>query len=362
MKLSNTTLLFTALATPALFAFTLPATKVSFAPAEGLSLTKTFSGTIEMTLDDMSVAINGAPPPVEMDMDMSMTMENSFTVTDEYVAMAEGRPAKLARTYDELGNTSNMSMSMEVMGQSQDEDMSTDASSELEGMTVHFTLDGESGEYKASFPEEGDADEELLDGLEENMDLRSLLPEGEVSEGDSWTIDPDTLQSILSPGGDLKLVPDEEGDGGGGMMGMGNMGDSTGDMSDWLSDTIEGESTATFTGMREVDGAQLAVIELKLQISTAVDMTDQILEAMDETELPEGAEMDFDHLDIEFEFEGEGTMLWNVAGGHFASFELSGQMSLLTDTGMAMNMGGQEMSIENTVEMSGTMNYSATAE
>ena len=47
------------LAFPALIAFTQPGQEPAFAPAEGSSVTKTYENTEEMSLDEMSVSMNG---------------------------------------------------------------------------------------------------------------------------------------------------------------------------------------------------------------------------------------------------------------------------------------------------------------
>lgn len=353
--------LLAAVAAPVLLAFTLPKTKLSFAPAEGTSLTKVFTNETELTLEDMSMSMNGEEMPFQMEMDMTVTSVASTTVTDEYVSMRDGAPGKLKRTYDGLEATTSMSMEMDMMGESQSMDSDADASSDLEGKTVVFAWSDDESEFKASFPEDTEGDEELLENLAENMDLRDLLPSGDVSEGDEWEIDVKALDSVLAPGGDMKLVPEEMDDEMKSMMGpMGS--DGMGSLQDWVSDEIEGTATGKFTGMRDVDGTSMAVITINIDINTAVDLTDLVAESMEDADMPMEIEMEIDHLDLEFELEAEGTLLWNVKGGHFHSLELSGETNLLVDTGMAMNAGGEEMTIENSVEMSGTMTLGATIE
>lgn len=357
----STALLLSACALPVALAFTAPKTTLSFAPSEGTSLKKTFTSEVDLALDDMSVSMNGEEMPFEMEMDMNVTSVTTYVVGDEYVAMGDGAPRKLKRTFDELSSTTSMSMELSVMGQNQSQDEDLDSASELEGETVVFEWSDEAGEFKVAFPEDSEGDEELLEDLEENMDLRALLPSGDVSEGDEWEIDVSTLGAVLAPGGDLKLVPEDMTPEMQQMMG-GMGGDGMGSMSDWLQDEIEGTASGKFAGMREVDGQEVALIEIAININTAVDMTDKVMESMDEMPMPQGAEMEIDHLDLEFEMEAKGQLFWNVKAGHFHSFEISGSTGLLVDSGMAMNMGGEEMTIENTVEMSGTISGSAKAE
>ncbi|MEE8468435.1 MAG: hypothetical protein V3T22_08270, partial [Planctomycetota bacterium] len=277
MKHSQTLLVAAfAAALPALVAFRptdrLPKVeKISFAPGEGTSLTKTFTNTMVFGLDDMSMLMNGEEHPMMPEIEMDMEVTSSTTITDEYVSMGRGRPQILRRTFDEIGTEMNLEMVIEAMGQSEEQNPSGAGTSPLEGETVVFTWDDEDEEYKVTFPEDAEGDEDLLANLIEDMDLRVLLPDGEVSEGDSWDIPLAGLVDVLAPGGDLKLDIDMDGAGAG--MGspppemMSNMREMFGDM-------LEGSATATFSSTRDVDGTTVAVIDIEIDIDTARDMTE----------------------------------------------------------------------------------------
>jgi hypothetical protein len=74
-------------------------------------------------------------------------------------------------------------------------------------------------------------------------------------------------------------------------------------------------------------------------------------------------EMSFDRMDVEIELEAEGSLLWDISGGHVHSFDLSGEVALLIDMAMTMDIPGQgEMTIENTMELSGTMTQEVEVE
>jgi hypothetical protein len=182
------------------------------------------------------------------------------------------------------------------------------------------------------------------------MDLRALLPKDEVSEGDSWDLPLVSLIDILGPGGDLKLdfeMDGQEVSGGPPPEMMVNFREMMGDM-------LEGEATATFAGMTEVDGARLAVIEIEIEIDTAKDMSELIMELMGE-ELPEGMDFNLDRVDVEFAYEASGQCLWNVAGGHAHSLSLEGEAVIAMDMEINMDFGGQSMAMEMSMEMSGEM-------
>ena len=363
MKHSQTLLVAAfAAALPALVAFRptelLPKVeKISFAPREGSSLTKTFTNTMSFGLDDMSMLMNGEENPMMPEIEMDMDVTSSTTVTDEYVSMGRGRPLVLQRTYDEIGTEMNVEVIVEALGQSQQESPSGAGTSPLEGETVIFTWDDEYDEYKVTFPEDADSDEDLLENLIEDMDLRVLLPDDEVSEGDSWDIPLAGLVDVLSPGGDLKLDIDMDGG-----MGMGGASpEMMSNMREMFGDMLEGQATATFSGTREVDGVTVAVIEIEIEIDTARDMS-EFLEGVMGDEIPDGMDFTLDRVDLEFALEATGELLWNIRAGHLHSLELEGEAAIALDMEMGMDFGGQSMSMEMSMEMSGTMESSVSVD
>jgi hypothetical protein len=358
MMNTKKTLLLAALLTFPLFAFKLPGTRVKFAPAQGSSAIKTFEYKAEFSLDNMSVTLNGQEAPTMPEMDMTMTNNQKVVVTDEYVALREGAPKKLRRRFDEITNAMAVSMKMEMMGQSQSSDNNVNAKSDLLGKQVVFTWDEDAKEYKKAFdPAEDNA--ALLEGLQEDMDLRVLLPQGEVAEGDEWDIDVKELGRVLAPGGNLSLVPEEAGKS---QVGMGDMS-GMGSLSDWLGELIEGSAKGSLVSVRKQDDAQIATIKLNFKINGSKDMSEMVSQAMEKAELPPGAgEIKVEHMDLDFRMEGEGELIWNLTAGRLQTFELSGPMRVNIDMAMKMSVQGQEMSIGQAMEMSGTSTMNARAE
>lgn len=345
------------LAFPALIAFTQPGQEPAFSPAAGSSVTKTYESTEEMTLDEMSVSMNGQEQdPSMMGMEQTIVTTMKIVVTDEYTAVADGRPTTLTRTFGEMATGMSMEMSHAMMG-----DMSMDMSGEspLEDLSVVFVWNEEDGDYRVKFAEDSDGDEELLEGLVEDTDLRGFLPGNEVSEGDTWSVEPEVLRGLLAFGGAMKMEFDsddlQE-------MSMG-MGGGSPPPPDAFLGELEGEVTAEFTGTREEDGATCAVIKVIAEISSAKDMTDFFVEQMEEAELPEGMEemeMSYQSVDIEFEWEAEGILLWNMDAGRLQSIEMNGNGASTIDMAMSMAMMGQEMDMEMSMVMSGDGTTSIT--
>jgi hypothetical protein len=311
-----------------------------------------------MSLDDMSMLMNGQENPAQPQIDLTVNATLEVTVTDEYTSMREGAPAELHRTFDVIDRSQSMEMEIDVMGQVQSNSSSTGAKSDLVGTTVVFRWDEDAEEYVTTFPDDG-GDPELLENLAEDMDLRTLLPDGEVSEGDEWKIEPIDLKDIFAPGGDLKLVP-EESDG----EDMFGMNPDMGSQEDWFSEDVEGEVTATFKGTRKTDeGVLLGVIVLSIEISNAVDMTEKAREGLAAQDLPPGVDkLEVNSTDIEISIKGEATLLWDIAQGCAHSFEFSAEVSLLVDSSMGISAQGMDMDIEQTMELSGHTTTRVTVE
>ena len=168
---------------------------------------------------------------------------------------------------------------------------------------------------------------------------------------------------MLAFGGSLKLEMEAEDapemmGGFGGSQNMPSPDKFLGDM--------EGTVTAEYRGNRDEEGVQVAAIHITLAVNSAKDMTDFFREAMKDAEMPEGMEMTMDYksVDMEFELEGEATLLWNLAGGHLHSFELNGKATSTIDMSMSMemeSMGKMELEMSMVMKSDSTTTLSATA-
>jgi len=344
-----------AIAVPALLAFAIPGDSVSFAPEESTTITKTFRMSGSFSLDDMSMLMNGMDPGMMPAMEMDMTIEQTVRVTDVYEAMRAAMPEKLTRTFEEIGTEMEFEISIDMMGETNDQSADGSGSSELEGLTVVFVWDEDAEEYDKSF-EDGEGDEDLLEGLLEDMDLRVLLPEDDVAEGDTWEIELSRLPDLFAPGGDFSLDIEMDGE----TMPGGPDPAMMSNFREMLGDLLEGDATATYKGSRDEDGVRVGVIDFEIDIDTARDMSDLLSEMMDQ--MPEGVEMELQQVDIEFTFAGSGTLLWNLAAGHLHSFQMDGEAAITIDMGMTMDMAGEEMTMEMSMSMSGTLSQSVEVE
>jgi hypothetical protein len=137
------------------------------------------------------------------------------------------------------------------------------------------------------------------------------------------------------------------------------------DFLDRLPDFFKGTCTCTFKGMREVDGESLADIGVRIEIDSATDFSELILEVVDKISEKAGEEIpefSFDSCDVSLEYQGEGTLVWDVTRGTFRSFDLTGDMSMGFDISMSVEVEGESHSMELTAELSGTYGQKASAE
>ena len=336
-------------ALPTLVAFSARGDRIAFGPEAGLVLSKHYTSAEETILDEMSTVLNGEELGEEMNMDLEVTTRREVVLVDEYAAVSSARPTRLKRTFETLDGGVTSWVSNEMMGEITTE---MTGASPLEGQTVVFTWDEEAGEFATAFAEEG-PDEELLEGLVEDTDLRAFLPPTEVDEGDSWEIDPEAMRGLLAFGGALKVEMESQGENPMGAFG----GDQPMPEPDVYLGVLDGELTAEFTGNIEADGLRLAVIQITFEISSANDLSEFFAEAIDES-VPEEMSISYDAVDMEHELAGSATLQWNLEGGHAHSFQLAAKVVTAMDMAMTMDMMGQEMSVESSVVMQGDQNLS----
>jgi len=311
--------------------------KPSYQPKQGTTLSKRVSIENELELDDMSLEVNGqdmSEMAGQVEIGLKVTMQ--LSVTDNYEALAGGRPTKLKRSFDEITSNTHVSGSNPMAGS---EEKDIPLKSELEGATVVFSWDEDESSYRVTFDGQ-EGDEDLLDQLEENLDLRGFLPDGEVAEGDSWDIPAEAVKAALAPGGDIKLRPEGDSDP---MSGMNQFSQN-----DMIGE-LDGEFTAVYAGTREEeDGTRVAVIRLKIEANSARDMTEHLDEIQEQMKgnLPPGLEVDISALDSEYGLEAEGELLWSLEAGLVHELSLSGEVRMIVDMSMSMTMGDNEQSME----------------
>lgn len=303
-----------------------------FAPEEGTTLKRSFEAQADYEPAELSVTLDGNELEVEQQVPVTLHFVERIVVRDAIEGVEDGRPTELVRTFLELAQDYTFS--------SEGEDGEQSATSELEQRSVRFSWDAEEEDYSVEVADDGDElDEDLLEYLREDMDLRGLLPEGEVAEGDEWEFDPTVYVAFMWPSGLLDFrTADEE------------LDEVGRDMNAETMERIEGTAKARFAGVREEDGVRVAVLEIELDIETGAS-------AQRETE--QGT-IDIE-LTIERELEGE--ILWDLENDHLVSAELEGSSTRSnTRSGTLPGPEGDEVAVEEVESNAGTIRYSATVE
>ena len=207
----------------------------------------------------------------------------------------------------------------------------------------------------------------MLEGLEEDLDLRAFLPGRDVEVGESWDIDAMTLASLVMPGGSLGLKPAEMSEDGPDMGEFEDMiTEMFGQYEEAFTGLLEGERKATYEGVRDVDGRSLAVITLKLDTDGSMDMSGMLADMVDKiSELAEEMpdfELDIAAANLSVTLDGTGTLLWDPRRGTFESLTLEVDMTFGMEVSVDLDAQGETHSMDMTMEMAGDMASNFKAE
>lgn len=290
-------------------------TELRFTPKAGLKITRTWTNPSERDLKDMSLTLKGESHAGK-GMDMHTDFEEKLVVTDELVSVKSGRPTKIKRTFEEIESKRTEKTSSKKGENQHDEERQSD----LAHTTVLFTWDAEKEEYAAAF-EEKDKDEDLLSGLEADMDLTGLLPEKAVSKDAEWTIDAAAFKSaILRPGGDLSLHTED---------GKDDATEKETRKKVW--EALKGDVHLKFGGTREADGTSLGVIQIKAELTSEVELDGP----------PDKPSLKSLNLSLSHTFEGE--ILWDLQKGLAHSLKIESQGTLSYVTHLEFEAGGETL-------------------
>ena len=203
--------------------------------------------TNDLTLASVSMTIDGQEvEDLGSDAGLRVHLEYSYVVHDLCEAVAAGQPRRVRRSFEELSGSQRQE-SPDDPEQSHEGDLE----SKLAGSEVLFTWDEEKQEFVAAFAEGETGEEYLLRGLEEDMDLRVFLPDSEVAVDASWTVELDQMMSLVMPGGDLSLMPENAPDDDS----MDKFKEIFGNFGEQFGELLEGECKCTFKGARDENGA-----------------------------------------------------------------------------------------------------------
>ncbi len=298
---------------------------IAFGPEAGSTVEKRFEMSIQLDQRSISMKVGEHELPSELteDTEMSWKSHQKLVVEDEYREVGSDRPVKLARKFVDMSDKSEQRTRM--VGMEETQEVSKDKESALEGKTVLFSWNEKDGEYAKEWVGDG-ADDDLLDGLEQEFDFQLLVPSKSVSEGDTWKIDLADFESVLGPCGELAFKGDDDDD---------EDDDDDGE----FQENLTGEVTFTYGGTKDEGGRKLAVLTAVLKGKTFQDR-----------DPAEGSTM---RMDYDLELEGE--FLWDVGAKRLASYKLAGDVTCEMAIKQEVDMGGEMGELAIDIEMGGTV-------
>jgi hypothetical protein len=285
--------------------------------AKGTKLTKSFSLTIDLDLDEVSLHIGEreSPPELLEKVEMTMSFGNQYEVEDEYLAVEASRPTELVRRFTKATESNKQHF---VMPPSDPKDEDNTVESPLVDHSVSFTWDAKEQKYERAFRGK-EGEKAWLEKLEEEMDFERLLPPEKVEVGDTWKIDGKSFEAISSPGGSLAFPTKKE------------------HKTDPLEDGLKGTIEARYDGKREVGGHTLAVIHVAGELQGGMDEDGE----------------DSQQTKVALELEIEGEYLWDMEHGRLASFELAGPAKLHLTNSKEIEARGQKVKMLMQFALSG---------
>lgn len=321
----------------------LPEDRLQFAVDEGSSFEKHFALVFEVEVTDSNFTFGDQEVPLNT-AGATTRIEREVHFSDTYGALDGGRPLELEREIRGATMRSEETFGGEPAGEEERE-------SELVDQGVVFRWDAEEEEYTAQPAEGSRADEDQLRDLWEDADLRLLLPEGPVLEGDSWSPGAEAFFRTILAGGDMGLgsesadedLPEVDGSV------MLVIPELPKDPFVWL-DSFDGDCEAHFRGVQEERGVELGRIELEYEVLTRVDLADWL---QDHT--PGRPDMEFGEAVLSI--EGQGELLWDLEGGHLASIELGGDVEIVFEAGW-QGPGGDSPPCEYGLVLEGGLEFS----
>jgi hypothetical protein len=303
---------------------------LAWSPAEESVLVRTFDAEASNRLAAITYHIGDQDFEEENLPEYRMEFQEHVVVRDELAAAGEGRPRVLVRRFEELTQETSTTFG--------EDEQTSSASSPLVERSVRFTWNEEDERYEVEAADDGELEDEVAALLEEDMDLRLVLPPGEVEVDDEWELDARLYLAFMWPSGLVEWRDEDQ------------EGDTSVEDRARNRQTIEnlaGEGRARLLELRDEDGRTLAVIEVELDVETSLEF---------EVE-------EVGTITTRIAREVAGQILWDVAAGYAVSAELEGEgVRETTRPRTHESEEGEVFEYEETERTEGEIRYVATIE
>jgi hypothetical protein len=284
--------------------------RVVFAPKVGLALERSWEDLHDIVSTSIRLAHGEEAAPVPGQ--LRLHSRHVLKVVDHFLELEAGRPTKLRRTFLESRRDSQMGFQD---GANPNPPMKQ--SGPLgNGVAVVFEWSPEESTYGRHY-DALEGEEEDLIALEEDLDLRALLPAEPVAVGASWNVDPIALRDLFAPGGgipyDLPRKADPR------LLRTLETG-----LASSLYYSFQGKHVGTFTvtlrGLRETEERHEAVLALAADFKVSSDQLDRVQSHRGPAERAAG--MEFTEATLVLELKGTGELVWDLDGGYARSLSL----------------------------------------
>ncbi len=303
-----------------------PAAAPAFTVVEGTVSTKRFS--IQHSLTVQKIDLGGPEVDTMSQQQLSIDSTVELEVVDTYKKMAPGRPLELQRVYKSAPFHTDFTFTEPGGGKVPE---AWDAETLIKGRSVVFVWVPEEKDY-SKYYDEVEGLEEYLANLNEDLDLKCLLPKNAdgtprtVKEGEGWALDLQALANLFAPGGNVPLTYVKGGKTGLRTAVAAGVG---GPLHPVFGGTIKGSCGAKWAKTETSDGGRLAAIELALEIETEADRTEIARRILRQDEDDDTSPVR--HAGVAWKFSGSGTLRWNLDAGRFETLQISGRQDVKSD-------------------------------
>ena len=166
--------------------------------------------------------------------------------------------------------------------------------------------------------------------------MRLVLPEDEVVEGDEWEFDPRAYLVVMWPGGLVGFLGEDEDE----------VDPFERDLDRQIIESLEGEAWATFEGVEERDGIEVAVITVEIRIECEAEATKE--------------DEDGDELtrEVSVRRDVEGLVFWDLSASRLAGAELEADSEMVFSTTRELeDPEGNWVDVTQEQSFSGTIEY-----
>jgi len=185
----------------------------------------------------------------------------------------------------------------------------------LEDHAVLFAWDDSNDAFRVTCDGDRAVPDSLLEGLEEDTDLRGFLPQRRVSAGDTWRVGPEAYCRLYALGGAIPCAQ------------IGGE-DLTGVLEQPLFRALEGDLRVQLAGFEHADGTDVAVLEFRGDLKGRLESEGELGAILLGWGYPVEGEI---QRMAELAIYVEGTLLWDAAEDRAISASLAGDVKLLRE-------------------------------